>query len=54
MMINQLWLWSIGLAYLEQITYYFEFPRSHGFRNGALGVIWDVNSSKMEEPNANE
>ncbi len=28
--------------------------RSHTFLDGSSKMIWDTNSSKMEEPNANE
>ncbi len=30
------------------------FLHFHTFQDGNLGIIWDANSSKMEEPNVNE
>jgi hypothetical protein len=30
------------------------FPHSHAFWDDGPSMIWDANSSKMEEPNANE
>jgi hypothetical protein len=31
-----------------------DFPCFHAFRDGSLGMMWDSNSSNMEELNVNE
>jgi hypothetical protein len=54
MMINHLWLWSTWLAYLRPLPILLIFFHFHTFQGGGPSMIWDANSSKMEEPNANE
>jgi hypothetical protein len=30
------------------------FPTSHAYREGGLGLVWDICSQQLVEPNANE
>jgi hypothetical protein len=54
MMTSHLWVWSIRLAFHKTLPTFMKFPHFHAFKNGSLGMIWDSNSSNMEEPIANE
>jgi hypothetical protein len=47
-MVNRVGLPNVTLPILLN---FFHF---HTFQGGGLSMIWDANSSKMEEPNANE
>jgi hypothetical protein len=43
----------VGLLQATLPTF-LSFLHSHTFRDGILGMIWDANSYKMEEPNVDE
>jgi hypothetical protein len=43
----------VGLSQTTLLTF-LNFPPSHVFLDGGLGMIWDSHSSNMEKPNANE
>jgi hypothetical protein len=43
----------VGLLQATLPTF-LSFLHSYTFRDGILGMIWDANSYKMEEPNVDE